>query len=167
MTLRQVGDNEYVEEYGGDYEDFEPGTIIRHWPGRTITESDNTWLTLLFMNHHPLHFDKHYAAGAEYGRVLVNSQITFGIVGGLTVNTLSARAVANLGWERVRMGEPVYVGDTLYASTRILGKRRSKSRPNQGIVSVETTGTKSTGETVIVYERSFLVRCRESPPATA
>lgn len=166
MTLRHVKDNEYVEEHGGDYEDFEPGMVIRHWPGRTISEADNTWLTLLTMNQHPLHFDRHYGAGAEYGRVLVNSGITLCLVGGMTVQALSARAVANLGWDRVRLKDPVFVGDTLYATSRILGKRLSRSRPGQGIVTVETTGTKSTGEAVIVFERSFMVRCREGarPP---
>lgn len=161
MTLRRVGDNEYVEEHGGDYEDFEPGMVIRHWPGRTITEADNTWLTLLLMNQHPLHFDQRYAADTEYGQVLVNSSITLALVAGMTVQALSARAVANLGWDRVRLRHPVFVGDTLYATSRIRGKRRSRSRLAQGIVSVETTGAKSTGETVIVFERSFLVRSRE------
>ncbi|TXJ86769.1 MaoC family dehydratase [Streptomyces lavendulae] len=162
MTLRQVSENEYVEEHGGDYEDFAPGMVIKHWPGRTITESDNTWLTLLTMNQHPLHFDKAYGEGTEHGRVLVNSGITICLISGMTVQALSARAVANLGWDRVRLKDPVYVGDTLYATSRILGKRLSNSRPGQGIVTVETTGHKSTGETVIVFERSFLVRCRET-----
>jgi len=162
MTLRRVGDHEYVEEHGGDYEDFEPGMVIRHWPGRTICEADNTWLTLLLMNQHPLHFDQRYAAGTEHGRVLVNSAITLALVAGMTVQALSARAVANLGWDRVRLTHPVFVGDTLYAMSRILGKRRSRSRLAQGIVSVETTGAKSTGETVIVFERSFLLGSREA-----
>ncbi|MFI2312221.1 dehydratase [Streptomyces sp. CB00072] len=163
MTLRHVKDNEYVEEHGGDYEDFEPGMVIRHWPGRTLSEADNTWLTLLTMNQHPLHFDQHYGAGAEYGKVLVNSGITLCLVGGMTVQALSARAVANLGWDKVRLKSPVFVGDTLYATSRILDKRLSRSRPGQGIITVETTGTKATGETVIVFERSFMVRCRELP----
>ncbi len=161
MTLRHIEGNEYREEHGGDYEDFEPDMVIRHWPGRTITETDNTWLTLLTMNQHPLHFDEHYGQGSEYGRILVNSGITLCLVGGMTVQALSARAVANLGWDKVRLREPVFVGDTLYATSRILHKRLSRSRPGQGIISVETTGAKSTGETVIVFERSFMVRCRK------
>lgn len=161
MGLRRISDTEFVEEIGGDYEDFEPGTTIRHWPGRTLSETDNTWLTLLTMNHHPLHFDEHYSQAQEFGRVLVNSGITFCLIGGMTVQALSGRAVANLGWDKVRLHEPVFVGDTLYATSRILHKRLSRSRPGQGIVTVETTGTKSTGETVITFERSFLVRCRE------
>jgi acyl dehydratase len=166
MTLRRIGENEYVEEHGGDYEDFAPGMLIRHWPGRTISEADNTWLTLLLMNQHPLHFDRHYATDTEHGQILVNSSITLALVGGMTVQALSARAVANLGWDRVRVRHPVFVGDTLYATSRILDKRRSRSRPGQGIVTVETTGAKSTGETVIVFERAFLVKsrnCHEAP----
>ncbi|MFD5556210.1 MaoC family dehydratase [Streptomyces sp. NPDC127068] len=164
MTLRRVGENEYVEEHGGDYEDFEPGMVIKHWPGRTISEADNTWLTLLLMNQHPLHFDENYAASTEHKRVLVNSSITLALVGGMTVQALSARAVANLGWDRVRLAQPVFVGDTLYATSHILSKRWSKSRTGQGIVTVETTGTKSTGETVIAFERSFLVWSRDARP---
>ncbi|MFL1553169.1 MaoC family dehydratase [Pseudomonas sp. D47] len=159
--LRQVGENEYVEEHGGDYEDFEPGMTIKHWPGRTLSEADNTWLTLLTMNQHPLHFDHAYGASAEYGRVLVNSSITLALVSGMTVQALSARAVANLGWESVRLKTPLFVGDTLYATSKILAKRPSKSQPNNGIITVETLGIKSTRETVITFERSFMVRRRD------
>lgn len=165
MTLRRVGEHEYVEEHGGDYEDFEPDMVIKHWPGRTISEADNTWLTLLLMNQHPLHFDQAYAEGTDYGRILVNSSITLALVGGMTVQALSARAVANLGWDKVRLADPVFVGDTLYATSRILSKRWSRSRPGQGIVNVETTGTKSTGEPVIRFERSFLAWSRDTRPA--
>ena len=159
--LRRVGENEYIEEHGGDYEDFEPGMTIKHWPGRTLSEADNTWLTLLTMNQHPLHFDQAYGAQVEYGRVLVNSSITLALVSGMTVQALSARAVANLGWEKVRLKDPLFVGDTLYATSKILAKRPSKSQPNKGIVTVETLGIKSTGETVITFERSFMVMRRD------
>lgn len=147
---------------GRFYEDFEIGDVYQHPLGRTITETDNTWLTLLTMNQHPLHFDRHYGERAEYGRVLVNSGITLCLIGGMTVQALSARAVANLGWDKVRLRDPVFVGDTLYATSRILDRRLSRSKPGLGIVTVETTGTKATGETVIVFERTFMVRCREA-----
>ncbi|AOM39848.1 MaoC family dehydratase [Xenorhabdus hominickii] len=160
MTLRQIGKNEYIEEHGGDYEDFEPGMVIKHWPGRTISEADNTWLTLLTMNQHPLHFDQAYGAKSEYSQVLVNSSITLALVSGMTVQALSARAVANLGWDKVRLKDPLFVGDTLYATSKILAKRHSNSRPGKGIITVETVGIKSTGETVITFERSFMVFCR-------
>lgn len=157
MSLERTGEAEYTETYGMYYEDFEIGVTIKHWPGRTISEVDNTWLTLLLMNKHPLHFDAEYAKETEFGRILVNSSITLALVGGMTVQTLSARAVANLGWDKVRLTTPVFVGDTLYARSKILGKRESRSRPSQGIVNVETIGYKSTGENVISFERSFLV----------
>ncbi|MFP3515594.1 MaoC family dehydratase [Pseudomonas sp. SIMBA_077] len=159
--LRRVGENEFVEEHGGDYEDFDIGMTIKHWPGRTLSEADNTWLTLLTMNQHPLHFDQAYGASAEYGRILVNSSITLALVSGMTVQALSARAVANLGWESVRLKAPLFVGDTLYAISNVLTKRLSKSQPNNGIVTVQTRGIKATGETVITFERSFMVRRRE------
>lgn len=160
MTLERVDGSTFQERHGGDFEDFFPGMTIRHWPGRTISEADNTWLTLLLMNQHPLHFDEAYAAKTEFGRVLVNSSITLALVGGMTVQATSARAVANLGWDKVRLHEPVFVGDTLYAETEVLESRLSRSRPGQGIVTVRSIGVKSTGEQVISFERSFLVKQR-------
>lgn len=161
MSLRRVSDNEFVEEIGADYEDFVPGMVIRHWPGRTISEADNTWLSLLTMNQHPLHIDEHDSREREYGRVLVNSGITLCLVGGMTVRALSGRAVANLGWDRVRLRAPVFVGDSLYATSTILSRRLSRSRPGMGIITVETVGTKQSGEVVIEFERTFMVRCRD------
>lgn len=162
--LRKIGENEFQEEHGGDYEDFETGMMIKHWPGRTLSETDNTWLTLLTMNQHPLHFDQAYGSTVEYGRVLINSSITLALVSGMTVQALSARAVANLGWEKVRLKVPLFVGDTLYATSEILVKRPSKSQPNNGIITVATQGIKSTGETVITFERAFMVRRRNYVP---
>ncbi len=161
MMLKKIGENEYVEEHGGDYEDFKIGMTIRHWPGRTISEADNTWLTLLTMNQHPLHFDQAYGNTTEFRQILVNSSITLAIVSGMTVQALSARAVANLGWEKVRLKSPLFVGDTIYAISKILTKRPSKSQTNKGIITVETIGVKSTGETVIIFERSFMVLRRD------
>lgn len=160
MKLEQVTDNEFSESYGMYLEDFFVGMKVNHFPGRTITESDNTWMTLLSMNHHPLHFNKHYAAETEFGAVLVNSVITFAIINGMTVQSMSARTVANLGWEKVRMTAPVFVGDTLYASSEVLHIRESKSRPNQGIVTIKTIGTNEKQEQVMTCERSFLIPTR-------
>lgn len=162
MTLERIDETTFQECHGGDYEDFFPGMRIRHWPGRTITETDNTWLTLLLMNQHPLHFDQAYGEGTEFGRVLVNSSITLALVGGMTVQATSARAVANLGWDEVRLHAPVFVGDTLYAETEVLECRLSRSRPGQGIVTVRSAGRKSSGEEVISFRRSFLVRQRKA-----
>lgn len=161
MALKRIGEDIYQEVHGGDYEDFYVGMKIIHWPGRTITETDNTWLTLILMNQHPLHFDQNYSRGTEFGRVLVNSSITFALIGGMTVQATSARAIANLGWDDVRIHEPVYVGDTLYAETEITGCRLSRSRSGQGIITVRTTGFKSSRQKVMGFNRSFLVRQRE------
>ncbi len=142
---------------GRYYEDFAVGDVYRHWPGRTITAADNTWCTLLTMNQHPLHFDEEYAKGTEFGRPLVNSCLTLSIVVGMSVADVSQRAVANLGWTDIRMPAPVFNGDTLYAESKVLEKRESKSRPGQGIVSVATRAWKQDGTTVMTFNRSVLV----------
>ena len=159
MVVRreEVKPDRYRESYGRYYEDFHVGDIYEHRPGRTITEADNTWFTLLTMNTHPLHFDAHYAKKTEFGRPLVNSALTLSIVAGMSVSDLSQKAIANLGWENIKLTAPVFAGDTLYAESEVLAKRESKSRPTQGIVSARTTGTNAAGTIVITYDRSFLV----------
>lgn len=156
-TMKPVGENRFRESYGRYYEEFEVGQIFEHRPGRTITESDNTWFTLLTMNQHPLHFDAEYGANTEFGQVLVNSCLTLSIVMGMSVSDISQKTIANLGWRDVKMTSPVFVGDTLYAETEVIEKRESASRPNQGIVTVRTTGKKADGTVVIVLERSALI----------
>ena len=159
MVVRreEVKPGRYRESYGRYYEDFHVGDIYEHRPGRTITEADNTWFTLLTMNTHPLHFDAHYAKKTEFGRPLVNSALTLSIVAGMSVSDLSQKAIANLGWENIKLTAPVFAGDTLYAESEVLAKRESKSRPTQGIVSTRTTGVNADGTIVITYDRSFLV----------
>ena len=154
---KRVGDKRFRESYGRYFEDFEIGDVYEHRPGRTITETDNTWFTLLTMNQHPLHFDKKYGAKTEFGKVLVNSCLTISLVTGMSVSDISQKTIANLGWDKVRLSGPVFVGDTLYAESKVLSKRESNSRPNQGIVSVETEGIKQDGSVVISFERSMLI----------
>jgi itaconyl-CoA hydratase len=154
---KEVGPNRYRESYGRYLEDFTVGDVYEHRPGRTISESDNTWFTLLTMNQHPVHFDAAYAAKSEFEKPLVNSALTLSMVAGMSVSDLSQKAVANLGWDKIRLTAPVFVGDTIYAESEILSKRASESRPNQGIVSARTTGKKSDGTVFMTYERSFLV----------
>ena len=154
---KRVGDKRFRESYGRYFEDFEIGDVYEHRPGRTITETDNTWFTLLTMNQHPLHFDKEYGAKTEFGKVLVNSCLTISLVTGMSVSDISQKTIANLGWDKVRLSGPVFVGDTLYAESRVLSKRESNSRPNQGIVSVETKGIKQDESVVISFERSMLI----------
>ena len=154
---REVGPNRYREDIGRYFENFEVGVIYEHRPGRTINEADNSWFTLLTMNTHPLHFDAEYAAHSEFGKPLVNSCLTLSMVAGMSVSDTSQKAIANLGWTDIKMPHPVFVGDTLYAESKVLDKRESKSRPTQGIVSVRTTGKNQDGTVVMSYDRSFLV----------
>jgi len=159
MTVERkpAGPNRYRETFGRHFEDFKVGDIYEHRPGRTISEADNTWFTLLTMNQHPLHFDAAYAAKTEFGRPLVNSCLTLAMVTGMSVSDLSQKAVANLGWDKVRLTAPVFAGDTLYAESEVLEVRDSKSRPTQGVVTVRTTGRKADGTAIMSFERSILV----------
>ena len=159
MTVERkpVGPRRYRESAGRYFEDFKVGDVYEHRPGRTITEADNTWFTLLTMNQHPLHFDAAYAANTEFRRPLVNSCLTLAMVTGMSVSDLSQKAVANLGWDKVRLTAPVFAGDTIYAESEVLEVRESKSRPEQGIVTVRTTGKKADGKAFMNFERSILV----------
>ena len=142
---------------GRYYEDFAAGDTYKHWPGRTITAADNTWFTLLTMNQNPIHFDEEYAKRSEFGKPLVNSTLTLAIVVGMSVADVSQHAVANLGWTEIALPAPVFNGDTLYAESTVLGKRESKSRPTQGIVTVATRAWKQDGTTVMTFKRSVLI----------
>lgn len=160
-SLEMIGDNRYRETHGLYYDDFTIGDIYEHKPGRTITEVDNIWQSLINMNTHPLHIDNDYAAKTEFGKPLVSSLVVFSIVGGLSLKSTSARAIANLGWKNVNMLSPVFVGDTIYAESEVLAKRLSKSRKEQGIVTVKTIGLKEENVKVLEWERSFLVPTSE------
>lgn len=157
LTAKEVGPQRYRASYGRHYEDFRVGDVYEHRPGRTISEADNTWFTLLTLNQHPLHFDAEYAARSPFGRPLVNSTFTLALVTGMSVADVSQKAVANLGWTDIRLPAPVFVGDTLYAESEVLALRTSKSRPDAGIVTVRTTGKKADGTVVITFERTILV----------
>jgi len=154
---KKVGPNRYRESYGRYLEDFKVGDVYEHRPGRTISEADNTWFTLLTMNQHPLHFDAEYAAKSEFGKPLVNSCLTLSIVAGMSVSDVSQKTIANLGWDTVRMPTPVFNGDTLYAESEVLSIRESKSRPTQGIVTIRTIGKNQDGINVISFERTMLI----------
>jgi itaconyl-CoA hydratase len=142
---------------GRYYEDFIVGDVYEHQPGRTISEADNTWFSLLTMNQNPLHVDAAYSSKTEFGKPLVNSCLTLSILVGLSVNDVSYRTIANLGWNDVRLTAPVFAGDTIYAESEVLAVRESKSRPNQGIVTVKTTGKKADGTVFMTFERTLLV----------
>lgn len=157
VVRKEVAPGRYRETYGRYFEDFEVGQIYEHRPGRTISEADNTWFTLLTMNTHPTHFDTAYASSTEFGKPLVNSALTLAIVAGMSVSDISQKAIANLGWNDIRLTAPVYAGDTIYAESEVLETRESRSRPTQGIVTVKTTGKKSDGTVFMTYERTVLV----------
>ena len=154
------GSQRVRENFGRYFEDFDVGHIYEHRPGRTINETDNTWFTLLTMNTHPLHFDKEYARKSEFKRILVNSTLTLSIVVGMSVSDVSQKAIANLGWKEIMLPNPVFVGDTLYSESLVISKRKSKSRQNQGIVSIATSGTNQDNKTVCTFERTMLIPCR-------
>lgn len=138
-------------------DDFAVGDVYEHFPGRTITETDNIHFSLITMNAHPMHCDSAFAARSEFGRTLVNSGLTLAIVLGMSVNDVSGKAVANLGWTDIKLIAPVFPGDTIYAESEVLERRDSKSRPNQGVVTVRTTGRKADGTVFMTFVRSVLV----------
>lgn len=145
-------------------EDFNVGDRYRHAHGRTISETDNTWFTLLTNNTHPIHYNADYAARTEFGRPLVVSTLTLAIVTGLSVSDISQNAVANLGWDNVKLVAPVFAGDTIYAESEVLEVRPSRSRPGQGLVRVKTRGFNQHDQTIIEYERTILVYSRRARP---
>jgi acyl dehydratase len=153
----KIAPGRYRESYGRYLEDFKVGDVYEHRPGRTITETDNTWFTLLTMNQHPLHFDKEYCKHSEFGKPLVNSTMTLSIVAGMSVSDVSQKTIANLGWKEVNMPAPVFIGDTLYAESEVLEIRESKSRPTAGIVTVRTLGKNQDGVVVMDFVRSMLI----------
>src|SRR3954453_3129691 len=156
-TSEPVGPHRYRESFGRCFEDFSVGDVYEHRPGRTISEADNVWFTLLTMNQHPLHFDHAYAAKSEFGRPLANSCLTLSMVVGMSVSDVSQKAIGNLGWNDIKLTAPVFVGVTIYAESEVLAKRESASRPGQGIVTVKTLGTKADGTQFMSFERTVLV----------
>jgi acyl dehydratase len=144
-------------KFGRYFEEFEPGDIYEHWPGRTINEADDTWFSLMTMNQNPLHIDENYASKTQHGRRLVNGILVFAIAVGMSVPDVSGLAIANLEYESVKHVGPVFHGDTIYARTRVLEKAESKSKPDRGVVYVETTGYNQRNETVLMLRRRVLV----------
>ena len=153
----EIGPQRYRETYGRCFEEFTVGDVYEHRPGRTISEADNTWFTLLTMNTHPSHFDHVYAAKTEFKRPLVNSPLTVAILVGMSVSDVSQKAVANLGWKEIRMTAPVFAGDTLYAESEVIEKRESASRPQQGLVTIKTVGRNQDGVVVCDFLRTMLI----------
>jgi acyl dehydratase len=144
-------------------EDFSVGDLYRSRLGRTVSEADNTWFTLLTMNTNQIHFNAPYAERTEFKAPLVVSTLTLAIVLGLSVADTSENAAANLGWGDIKLPSPVYAGDTLWAESEVLNVRESRSRPSCGIVGIRTRGLNQRGDVVIEFTRSFLVFKRDAP----
>jgi itaconyl-CoA hydratase len=159
-TIKQVGPNRYRESFGRYFEDFVVGDIYEHRPGRTITETDNTWFTLLTMNTHPMHFDAEYAKHSEFGRCIIASPFTVALIVGMSVTDVSQKAIANLGWTDIKLTYPLFAGDTLTAESEVISKRESKSRPNAGLCTVRSRGFNQDGRLVCEFERTILVAKR-------
>jgi itaconyl-CoA hydratase len=149
---------------GRVFEDFAVGDVYEHPLGRTLLAADNVWFSCLTMNTNPIHFDAEYASRTEFGRPLMNSCFTLALVTGQSVTDLTQNAVANLGWDEVRLPHPAFEGDTIYARSEVLETRESKSRPNVGIVRVKTTGVNQRGTPVIEFTRTFMVWKRGHVP---
>src|SRR5205814_37385 len=152
-------------QFGRCYEEFEVGAIYKHWPGRTITEYDDTLFCMLTMNHHPLHIDANYAEETAYKQRVVVGALVLSVVLGLTVPDVSGKAIANLEFEQVKHLAPTFHGDTIYAETTVLDKRLSSTRPDRGVVSVETMAYNQRGEPVLSFKRRVMVPTREQDEA--
>jgi acyl dehydratase len=157
-----------VRQRGLWFEELEPGVVYQHSPGRTIGEADNTQFSTLTMNPQSLHLDAAFSAATEFGERLVNSLLTMSVLVGLSVGHLTQGTIAaNLGFSDARFPAPVRHGDTLYGETVVTGKRLSKSRPGQGIVTFEHTARNQHGEIVAVVTRTTLMLCRPDSEGSA
>jgi acyl dehydratase len=146
---------------GRYYDEWTIGDRILHLPHRTVTETDNLIISALTHNPQPLHLDAEYAAGTEFGRIVVNGTFTFALMVGLTVgDTTLGTLVANLGYDKVRMPKPVFIGDTLRAETEVIALKDSKSRPEAGIVTFEHRLLNQMDELVCTCERTALMQRR-------
>jgi itaconyl-CoA hydratase len=146
------------------FEDFTVGDVYRCRYGRTVTEADNTWFTLLTNNTNQLHFNREYGARTPWGQCLINSALTLAIVAGMGVQDLSENGFA-LGWDEIKLPNPVFAGDTLYSESEVLEVRELRTRPDRGLVRVRTTGYNQHGVPVIEYSRSVMVWRRDHAPA--
>ena len=151
---------------GRYFEDFQVGDVYRCRFGRTVTEADNIQFTLLTNNTNQIHFNRDYGARTEWGQCLVNSALTLSIVAGMGVADVSENGFA-LGWDEIVLPNPVFAGDTLYSESEVIQVRESNSRPDRGIVKVETRGYKQDGTPVIRYRRSVMVWKRAHAPSAA
>lgn len=133
------------------------GDVINHWPGKTVTESDNNLFCLLTMNHHPIHLDRVFAKKSIYKKQLVVGPYILSLIVGMTVSDISINAVANLGYDSIRHLKPVFIGDTLHATSKVISIRKSKSFKKNKIIEIETFGKNQRKEKVIFFKRHILI----------
>ena len=150
------------ESFGGYLEDFKPGDVYKHWPGKTITEMDNHLFSLITLNTNPLHIDENYMKEHQHGKILVNGALVLSLVVGMSVPDTSGKAIANLEYERITHDGPVFQGDTIYAESEILETRPTRSRPDRGVVYIESRAFNQREEQVLTMRRRFLVPRRGS-----
>jgi acyl dehydratase len=141
--------------YGRYFDELAPGQTFRHWPGRTITEFDDTLFSLLSMNQHPLHIDENFAAGTQHGRRLVEGPIVISLVIGMSQADIGGRAVQTLEYSEIRHAGPVFHGDTIYAESTIVEKGDLEN--GRGVVAIEHRGVNQRGETVLTMRRKIVV----------
>lgn len=146
------------------FEDFHVGDVYTSSVGRTVSQADNTWFTLLTHNTNQIHFNTHYAAATEFKRPLVNSFFTLAVVTGLLTPDTSERGIA-LGLTDVTLPHPLFEGDTLYADATVTAARTSKSRPGWGIVTLRMRGFTEDGTVVLVMTRTIMVPTRDAMAA--
>jgi acyl dehydratase len=146
------------EGYGRWLQEFEVGEIYRHQPGHTVLESDNNLFCLLTYNHHPVHLDWHYASQAQHGKVLVVGTYVLSLIVGMSVADTSGRAIANLEYENIRHDGPVFIGDTLYGESEVLSIVPSHSKPDRGVVYIETRGFNQRNERILTLRRKILIQ---------
>ena len=151
--------------FGRYFDDFEVGDVYKHWPGKTITEYDDHLFCMITMNHHPLHTNAHYAEEqTQFKRNVVVGNLVYSLALGMSVPDVSGKAIANLEVESLRHAAPMFHGDTLYAETTVLDKKESGSKPDRGVVTVETRGFNQDGVEVLYFRRKVLVPKRGTVP---
>jgi acyl dehydratase len=155
----------YERPFGRYFEDFGPGDVYRHWPGKTVTEYDDHLFCMITMNHHPLHTNAWFAEHETVqGRNVVVGNLVYSLVLGMSVPDVSGSCIANLEVEQLTHKRPTFHGDTIYAETRVLEKQESRSKPDRGIVTVETKGFNQRGEEVCYFRRRVMVWKTDAAP---
>jgi acyl dehydratase len=154
-----------AREFGRYFEEFEIDDVYKHWPGKTITEYDDHLFCMITMNHHPLHTNRHYAeTQTQFKKNVIVGNLVYSLALGMSVPDVSGRAIANLEVESLKHTSPMFHGDTLYAETKVLDKKESSSKPDRGIVTVETRGYNQDGVEVLYFRRKVMVPKRSHFP---